>query len=136
MRTRSNTDQVILDIQAMLEPARWRRVVDAMRGALNADGAFLPSVSVQRAKEYGHVGWEIASTTSVERSLTNTVGALSISIHARRTELKSIQQKTGWHAQSEFARAVQQLGVIGPKDPADESTLGGSRKCAALRLAS
>ena len=117
MRTRPNIDQVILDTQAVLEPARWRRVVDAMRGALNADGAFLFSVSVQRAEEFGHVGWEIASTTSVERSLTNTGGALSISIHARRTELKSIQQKTGWHTQSELARAMQQLGVIDQSTP-------------------
>ena len=47
-------------------------------------------------------------------SLTEVAETLNISIHTARTQLKAIQQKTGWHTQSEIARMVQQFGVIDP----------------------
>jgi len=50
-------------------------------------------------------------------SLSETAKTLRVSIHTARTQLKSIQQKTGWHTQSELSRTVQQLGAIDPCTP-------------------
>jgi len=48
-------------------------------------------------------------------SLAEVADALHISIHTARTQLKSIQRKTGWRSQSEIVRMVQQLSVIAPE---------------------
>jgi DNA-binding CsgD family transcriptional regulator/PAS domain-containing protein len=48
-------------------------------------------------------------------SLTEAAATLHVSIHTARTQLKSVQQKSGWHTQSELARMVQQVGVIDPR---------------------
>ncbi len=47
-------------------------------------------------------------------NLAEAADTLGVSIHTVRTQLKSIQQKTGCHTQGELGRVVQQLDVISP----------------------
>jgi hypothetical protein len=57
------------------------------------------------------------SRNPVGTSLTEAAEALHVSIHTARSQLKSIQHKTGWHTESELARMVQQFSVIAPRSP-------------------
>jgi DNA-binding CsgD family transcriptional regulator len=45
-------------------------------------------------------------------SVTQAAALLGISVHTARTQLKAIQQKTGWHSQTELVRMLEQLGLI------------------------
>lgn len=66
----------------------------------------------------------LLATLAAGSSLTEAAETLNISIHTARTQLKAIQQKTGWHTQSELARMVQQFGVIDPRPPRMRPPLG------------
>lgn len=48
-------------------------------------------------------------------ALAEVADALQVSIHTARTQLKSIQRKTGWRTQGEIIRMMQQLSMIDAK---------------------
>jgi DNA-binding CsgD family transcriptional regulator len=58
---------------------------------------------------------KLLNCLSVGNALGAAADALRISIHTARSQLKSIQRKTGWHTQTELVRMVEQLGSIDPK---------------------
>ena len=45
-------------------------------------------------------------------SLGDAARSLHVSIHTTRTQLKSLQHKTGWHTQTELVRMVLQINAI------------------------
>ena len=49
------------------------------------------------------------------QSLAEAASNLHISVHTARTQLKSIQAKTGWHTQQELLRMVDHFGVVEPR---------------------
>jgi DNA-binding CsgD family transcriptional regulator len=62
----------------------------------------------------------LLAALSCGQSLNEAAAAFHISVHTARSQLKSLQRKTGWRTQTELVRMMQQASFIDPEMGSEE----------------
>jgi DNA-binding CsgD family transcriptional regulator/PAS domain-containing protein len=82
-----------------------------------AQPAASPAIRIAGLFGLTHAEERLLEHLAAGASLVEAASTLHVSIHTARTQLKSVQQKTGWHTQRDLCRVVQQVGAIHPSTP-------------------
>jgi DNA-binding CsgD family transcriptional regulator len=110
--------------QLMVSMAPIGGVADVLNFWPRAAGLVWIATGVVKTSPLAQVGSVFNLTFSELRLVRQLIGGLGvadaaavsgISVHTTRTQLKSVQRKTGWHSQTEMVRMLGQLGAVAPE---------------------